>query len=156
MFFSSDNSAELDPPDAVETFGGRLGLALSRSSDPVESRDAAGMIVAHLPTLQAHALALVRMHPGCTVSELAERFALRDPRRIGRRLSELFAVGIVEKTPKLCTITNRTAAGWVLSERFAATGLPHGIDPLDDDGDPGELKENQDFAQDDPLERDDE
>ena len=101
--------------DATAAFAGRAGLTLARSTDPGESRQAADEIIAHLPTLQAHAVALIRQSPGRTVSELADEYGIRDPRRIGRRLSELWNRGLVRKKTKLCSITGRNAAGWWLA-----------------------------------------
>lgn len=88
--------------------------ALARRNDPATSKAAALEIIDHLSDLQAQTLDLVRLHPGRTVSELADLGNIRDPRKINRRLPELLKMGCVRRKldGERCSITGRTAGRW--------------------------------------------
>ena len=72
---------------------------LARHSDPVTSKEAAADMrgSARLGKLQAHALEMVRRHPGHITHCLADLDGESDERVIGRRLSELEARGFVRR-----------------------------------------------------------
>lgn len=94
---------------------GANARALARRTDPQESRAAALDIAPRVNQVQRDVLAMVRKHPGCTVSELASYFGARDPRRIGRRLPELERKGlVVRELGQPCTVTGESAARWML------------------------------------------
>lgn len=87
--------------------------ALARREDPATSHEAAEAIAGRLPTLQQEVLALVIRHPRRTCSELADLGGYRDPRKVGRRLPELEALGMVKRLPKrACAVTKTPAAVW--------------------------------------------
>jgi hypothetical protein len=89
------------------------GIGLARRSDPPESKQAAREIALHLPRLQGEVLKMVAWYPTRTVSELAEIYNERDPRKIGRRISELVAAGKVYKSDsRRCSVTGKTAGVW--------------------------------------------
>lgn len=86
----------------------RAARKLRRRDDPPASHAAAEAAVPELGRLQAWALGLIQAHPRCTVSEIAERESLRDPRRLGRRLNELLELGLIRAAgERRCSITNR-------------------------------------------------
>jgi predicted HTH transcriptional regulator len=86
---------------------------LARREHPETSHKAARKVASKLPKLHAEVLEYVRQNPNRTCSELADIAGARDPRRVGRRLPELEAKGMLKRGPaRRCTITNRDAATW--------------------------------------------
>lgn len=87
---------------------------LARSAHPETSKEAARHIVGKLPHLHELILERVRESPGLTASELAVKYAERDPRRIGRRLVELERRGLIYRSAvAICTVTDKRAAAWM-------------------------------------------
>lgn len=81
---------------------------VARRSDPATSQMAAKAIAKKLPGMQGWALRMVENYPRQTCNEIAAAIGLRDPRRIGRRLSELEKKGLVRCTGvRPCTVTGR-------------------------------------------------
>lgn len=95
----------------------QYGGALARATDPQTSKDAAEAIRGELAELHRWTVECVTKSPGLTQAELAEIYCATDPRRIGRRLSELVKLGLlrVGETRK-CTRTGRAAQTWRLVE----------------------------------------
>lgn len=86
---------------------------LSRAGHPSTSKEAAKAILDELPRLYAYVLGAVSINTGATASELAAAYHERDTRRIGRRLPELEAKGLIRRgNPRLCKITKRLATTW--------------------------------------------
>ena len=82
---------------------------LRRREHPKTSHAAAQAVAPELGKLQAWALDLIRAHPRSTVSEIADREELRDPRRLGRRLNELLELGLIRGAgQRRCSMTNRS------------------------------------------------
>jgi predicted ArsR family transcriptional regulator len=81
---------------------------VARRSDPETSQMAARAVADRLPGMQAWALRIVDEFPRQTVNEMAAAIDLRDPRRIGRRLSELEKKGRIRCAGvRACSITGR-------------------------------------------------
>jgi hypothetical protein len=86
---------------------------LARKGHPETSRQAAREVFARLPQLYEYVLAVVKLYPRSTASEMADREGQRDVRRIGRRLPELEKLGRVRRCgSRVCTITGKTATTW--------------------------------------------
>ena len=104
------------PPEVIahEENMKRLGHKLARRGHPETSRTAADAVAVKLGELQRRVLDLIARNPGLTVSELAAITRERDPRAIGRRLSELLAQGKVIREVRVCTVTGKSASTWRL------------------------------------------
>lgn len=110
----------------------RPGKALARKRGPETSKLAADAIAPKLGPLQRADLKLVIANPGSTQAELAmieyEDLESRgaatsyyDSRRIGRRLPELEALGLVKRLPaQECSVTRRPAHEWAPTEKGKA------------------------------------
>jgi DNA-binding HxlR family transcriptional regulator len=87
---------------------------LARNNDPLPSHEAAEFVAPKLGMLQANVLALVKMRPAHTATELARMFSIGDPRRLNRRLPELERDGLVtrDESGAPCGVTGRKAARW--------------------------------------------
>lgn len=86
---------------------------LARSSHPETSKAAARAVAGKVAMVQLEVLGMLAAHPGCTVSELAQRYGLRDPRHIGRRLPELVEAGKATRgQARLCRVTGHNATTW--------------------------------------------
>ncbi|MCA9629128.1 MAG: winged helix-turn-helix domain-containing protein [Myxococcales bacterium] len=87
----------------------------ARRSDPEPSHQAAGEIEPYLGPLHPEVLGYVTEYPGHTAQELADRFKVRDPRTINRRLTELERAGRIERGPaRQCSVSKRNAAVWTI------------------------------------------
>lgn len=90
---------------------------LAKRHDPETSKQAARQIVTELGRLHEEVIGMLELYPGETVSELALRFELRDPRHIGRRLPELARLGRVRRgQARTCRVTGRAATTWLPTE----------------------------------------
>jgi hypothetical protein len=106
---------ELDPQPAPPENYDEI-KKLHRPGQPT-SRAAAIAIFPSLGALHRETLGLVREHPDSTANELAAIHGAFDIRRIGRRLPELLAMGIVTRGgPRRCRRTGRTAYTWRAAE----------------------------------------
>ena len=66
-----------------------------------------------LGAMQQEALALIRLHPGCTARELACIGRHPDPNVLRPRIVELARLGYIAAVgTKRCTITGRRAIAW--------------------------------------------
>ncbi len=84
-----------------------------RNTDPSPSHQAAVLIVPHLSKLHRWAASCVRINPGFTARELAEKYCPTDPRKIGRRLIECVKLGMIETGPlRKCRVSGRTVTTW--------------------------------------------
>lgn len=85
----------------------------ARTSDPSTSHRAAHEIEPALGDLQRKAVATVRQWPDRTCQELADLLALRDPRTLNRRITEVARRGwIVSSGERRCSVTGRVARTW--------------------------------------------
>lgn len=94
---------------------------LSHSHDPTSSADA---IASHaqrgrLTGNKILVLELVRRHPYSTANELwelatdGEKATLNEVQEVRRRLTDLFAAGLVKRTtPRLCTVKGNSMVTW--------------------------------------------
>ena len=94
---------------------------MRRASDPETSHEGAKHIERHLNKLHKWTIECVRESPGLTQLELSRKYELTDPRKIGRRLSEL--ADPTKGTPILrtevvdrCSVSGRIAQRYYLVE----------------------------------------
>ena len=84
--------------------------AAKQSSDNPER---IAMIVRGLSKLHRWVYDIIRQSPGHTAMELAKLHSPDDSRKIGRRLAELEALGVVKRGRKrTCSVTDREADVW--------------------------------------------
>lgn len=88
--------------------------ALSRSTHPATSKIAAAQIAPSVGDLQKWATDCVTANPRLTAMELAQIYCPTDPRKIGRRLNECSALGMIARGEvRKCAVTGRSATTWV-------------------------------------------
>lgn len=94
-----------------------LAKLLHRRGGPSTSREGAEYIAPNLSDLHREVIALIREYPGRTANELSDIAGDRDPRRIGRRLTELRRMKkIADAGIKECTVTGRNAQTYKIHE----------------------------------------
>lgn len=87
--------------------------ALARADDPETSKEAARSVAGIVSELCEWAARCVRQSPGKTQRELGAIYCPTDPRRIGRRLAECEALGVVRRgEPRPCSVSGRRAETW--------------------------------------------
>lgn len=91
--------------------------SIARREDPPSAHEGARAIASVLNKQQGWVLEQVRLHPGRTSLELAQRIGVGDPRRLNRRLPELERKGILcRERGAPCMVTGLRSFRWYPKE----------------------------------------